>query len=72
MYTLNLSVKFTEEYFRFLNKDGDAFATEPHRNMTEKSLGFYHVQAISVVINKPFIDYIRFASSAVQIRTRSV
>ncbi|KAL5269141.1 hypothetical protein ACHWQZ_G002835 [Mnemiopsis leidyi] len=61
MQLSNLSPDYGEAFvqFRFLNKDGDAFATEPHRNMSEKSLGFYHVQAISVVINKPFIDYIR-------------
>ncbi|XP_063683254.1 kinesin-like protein unc-104 isoform X2 [Bolinopsis microptera] len=61
MQLSHLSSDYVEAFvqFRFLNKDGDAFATEPHRNMTEKSLGFYHVQAISVVINKPFIDYIR-------------
>ena len=51
----------------FIVQDGDAFATEPHRNMTEKSLGFYHVQAISVVVNKPFLEYIRFWNDRFQL-----
>lgn len=61
MQLSNLPAEFIKAFvqFRFLNKDGDAFATEPLQNLSEKSLGFYHVQAISVVVNKPFIDYVR-------------
>ncbi|XP_078695791.1 kinesin-like protein KIF1A isoform X39 [Branchiostoma floridae x Branchiostoma belcheri] len=46
--------------FNFLHRHDEAFSTEPLKNTGKgPPLGFYHVQNISVVVTKSFIEYIR-------------
>ncbi|CAG0883725.1 unnamed protein product [Darwinula stevensoni] len=46
--------------FNFLHRHDEAFSTEPIKNCGKGTpLGFYHVQNITVTVNRCFVDYIR-------------
>jgi hypothetical protein len=52
---------FTDVFvqFRFLNGGDEAFSTEPLKNENQDlALGFYHMQNITVPVNRAFIHYL--------------
>uniref|UniRef100_T1IJB9 OTU domain-containing protein 3 n=1 Tax=Strigamia maritima TaxID=126957 RepID=T1IJB9_STRMM len=46
--------------FNFLHRHDEAFSTEPHKNTGKgPPLGFYHVQNITVVVTRSFLEYVK-------------
>lgn len=59
----DVPIEYTDIFcqFNFLHGNGEeeTFSTEPIKNKSDKPIGFYHIQNLTVKITKKFIDYIK-------------